>query len=105
MIDDPLAALIAPISAETFFADYYEQKALHAKRDEPDRYAGLLSVDRIDEILAGVDLSADSLEMVRAEPRMQIGDFTHQRRNRRPGRGRSPLSAGCDDHPSASPPD
>lgn len=77
-IDDPLAALIAPIAAETFFADYYERKALHAKRDEPDRYAGLLSVDRIDEILAGVDLSADSLEMARAEPRMQVGDFTHK---------------------------
>ena len=77
-IDDPLSSLIAPTSAETFFAEYYEQKPLHVTRDEPDRYAGLLSVDRIDEILASVDLSADSLEMARAEPRIQVGDFTHK---------------------------
>ena len=77
-IDDPLSSLIGPTTAETFFADHYEQKALHVKRDEPDRYADLLSVDRIDEIIAGVDLSANSLEMARAEPRIEVGDFTHK---------------------------
>lgn len=75
-IADPLSSLIAPTKVETFFAEYYEQKALHVKRDEPDRYADLLSVDRIDDILASVDLSANSLEMARAEPRVRVGDFT-----------------------------
>ncbi len=75
-ISEPLSALIAPTTVDTFFTEYYEQQALHVKRDEPDRYADLLSVDRIDDILASVDLSADSLEMARAEPRVGVSDFT-----------------------------
>jgi len=75
--DDPVSYLIAPTDTGTFFADYYEKKALHVQRIDPGRYEGLLSIDRIDEIIAGVDLNSGSLEMARAEPRIQVGDFTH----------------------------
>ena len=51
---DPIASLIAPFDAETFFREYHEHKALIVHRDDPARYEGLLSIDRIDAIQAKV---------------------------------------------------
>ena len=73
---DPLAFLIGPVTSADFFDNYYEQKALLALRDEPGRFKDLLSLDRIDKLIAGVDLPAGSLDMARSEPRIVRDDYT-----------------------------
>jgi len=73
---DPLSYLIGTISREEFFSDFYEQKALLALRDEPARFNDLLSLDRIDEIIASVDLPAGSLDMARSDPPIRREDYT-----------------------------
>lgn len=75
---DPLASLIAPVDAETFFRDHYEKRALIAHRDEPDRYAGLLSIDRVDALVASLDLRAGALDMARSDPPVRPEDFTFE---------------------------
>lgn len=73
---DPLSYLIGPLGSEEFFQDYYEQKSLLALRDDPDRFKDVLTLDRIDEIIAGVSLEAGSLDMARAEPPIRREDYT-----------------------------
>ncbi len=73
---DALDYLIGSISHDEFFRDYYEQKALLALRDEPERFRDLLSLARIDEIIASVDLQVGSLDMARSEPPIARDDYT-----------------------------
>ncbi|MCW5725454.1 MAG: hypothetical protein KIS81_10940 [Maricaulaceae bacterium] len=73
--EDPLGYLIAPHGAKTFFDKHYERSALIVRRDEPHRYDGLLSLARIDEIIAGIDLSEAHLDMARADPPVRREDF------------------------------
>lgn len=77
-LNDPIASLIAPFDAETFFRDYHERKALIVHRDDPTRYQGLLTIDRIDAIVASRDLRAGSLDMARSEPPVRPEDFTFE---------------------------
>ena len=48
---DTLEQLLQPISPETFFQQYWEQRSLLISRHSPDYYAGLISVKNIDAIL------------------------------------------------------
>lgn len=77
-LNDPIASLIAPFDAETFFRDYHERKALIVHRDDPARYQGLLTIDRIDAIVSSRDLRAGSLDMARSEPPVRPNDFTFE---------------------------
>lgn len=74
-LTDPIRSLIEPVDADTFFRDYHERRALIAHRDEPGRYAGLLSIERIDEIVSSRDLKAGSLDMARSDPPVKQEDF------------------------------
>jgi hypothetical protein len=74
---DPLAYLIGPLSGDEFFRDYHEQKPLLALRDDPDRYKDLLSLDRIDDVIASMDLAAGDLDMARTEPPVRREDYTY----------------------------
>jgi len=73
---DPLAYLIDPVSNDDFFEKHYEQEPLLALRDDPARFSELLSLERIDEIIAGVDLQAGALDMARIEPGISREDYT-----------------------------
>ena len=65
---DPITYLIGADAKKSFFDDTYEKKALVIPRDEPNRYQSLLSIAKIDELLANIDFPGDSLDMARAEP-------------------------------------
>ncbi|MED5547836.1 MAG: cupin domain-containing protein [Pseudomonadota bacterium] len=84
-LNDPIGSLIAPFDAETFFRDYHERKALIVHRDDPARYEGLLTIDRIDAIVASRDLRAGSLDMARSEPPVRPEDFTFETGHIDPG--------------------
>ncbi len=74
-IDDPLPFLIGGTTAADFFDNYFEQKALLCKHGDAARFCSLLSIDRIDELIAGMDLPSGSLDMARAEPRITREEF------------------------------
>ncbi|MEE2525898.1 cupin domain-containing protein [Hyphobacterium sp. HN65] len=73
--DNILDYVIGPSGAEDFFKNYYEQKALIVKRDEPDRYHELLTIARIDQLLASHDFNGDSVDMARADPQISREQF------------------------------
>ncbi len=75
-LSDPLSFLVGPHGCDEFFETYYEKKALLALRDEPSRFSELLSLQRIDEIIASVDLPVGWLDMARSEPRMHRDEYT-----------------------------
>lgn len=58
-----LAELIAPLDADAFLADYYEQQPLVAPGGDPTRFAHLLSAEAIDDFLSGGDVREGMIEL------------------------------------------
>ena len=81
IIKDPLSYLISPISKTEFFKTYHEKEALLSKHNDANRFHGLLSIDRIDEILASTELPPSSLDMVRKEPPIERSYYTFKNGN------------------------
>lgn len=75
---DVFGYMFAPISAEEFFQDYHEKKALICKRGEPGRYLDLLSIERIDELVATLDLQTGQLDMTRADPPVDPSQYSFE---------------------------
>ncbi len=73
----PLAYLIGGMPAEVFFDKYYENRVLHCRHDDGERYRGLLDIDRIDDILANSELPPKALDMARRDPPIQRSYFTY----------------------------
>ncbi len=59
-----LSHLLDPFEVATFKRDYYERRPLVIHREEPDRYADLLTLDDLDQILSLSDLRADFVRVV-----------------------------------------
>ena len=78
---DPLSWLIGSISEREFIESHYEQRALHCGRAEPARFAELLSLDRIDAIIAGSELPSSALSMARGQPPIKRSDYTFKSGN------------------------
>lgn len=74
-IDDPLTYLVGNMDRAKFFAEFFEQKSLIVKHNDPARYTDLLSIARIDEIIAGMQLTSKDLDMARAEPQIRRDQF------------------------------
>lgn len=72
---DPLDYVIGPADRDDFFKTYHESRALIVRRDDPGRYRDLLSIARIDEILASIDLDGAQVDMARAEPPVNRDQF------------------------------
>ena len=73
---DPLSYLIDSVSNEVFFAQHYEQEALICAHNNPNHFAELLSIKRVDEIIASSELPPASLDMARKEPDINRSYFT-----------------------------
>jgi ribosomal protein L16 Arg81 hydroxylase len=54
--DDALAFLAAPVSSAAFLAEHYEKAPLIGLHGEPNRFASLLTLARVDRFLAEADL-------------------------------------------------
>ena len=81
IIKDPLSYLISPVSKTEFFKTYHEKEALLSKHNDANRFHGLLSIDRIDEIIASTELPPSSLDMVRKEPPIERSYYTFKNGN------------------------
>lgn len=74
--EDPLQYLIGDMPAADFFADYHEQTALHCTHGSGLHYAELLTLARIDEIIASTELPPASVQMARSDPPITRSNFT-----------------------------
>jgi ribosomal protein L16 Arg81 hydroxylase len=72
---DVLDYCIGPNGSDDFYKTHFEKKALIVSRNEPDRYRDLLSVAKIDTLLASRDFHADDLDMARANPQISREQF------------------------------
>jgi len=70
-----LEMMIAPLSPEEFFRDYYEKAYFHSKPINP-AVGDLLSIDRIDEIIADSELPGTSISMAKSGESIPAGEFT-----------------------------
>ena len=67
--------LLAPCPMERFVDEVFERAPLIVRREEPDRYAGLLSIADIDRLVAGIEMRGDSLQLVRSKPKIAPRDY------------------------------
>ncbi|HEX8193672.1 MAG TPA: cupin domain-containing protein [Allosphingosinicella sp.] len=58
-----LAFLTAPIAPDAFLADHYEQAPLVGLHGEPERFASLLTLARVDRFLAEADLRGNMVRL------------------------------------------
>tara|TARA_R110002096_G_scaffold115892_2_gene251350 strand:+ start:3113 stop:4300 length:1188 start_codon:yes stop_codon:yes gene_type:complete len=73
---DVIGYLLDPMNADEFFREYHEKKAFVAHRDDPQRYRPLLSIQRIDDLISGMDMHAGSLDMARSDPPISRSDYS-----------------------------
>ncbi|MDE1466932.1 cupin domain-containing protein [Aurantiacibacter sp. D1-12] len=70
-----LELLIAPLSPEEFFSEYYERK-VHHSRLKHGEVADLLSLERIDEIIADTELPATAINMAKSGEGLANSEYT-----------------------------
>lgn len=68
--EDALGFLIAPVTPETFHGRYYEREALINIRDEPERYADLLSLQMLDDFINSADLREGMIDLTSQKNRI-----------------------------------
>jgi bifunctional lysine-specific demethylase and histidyl-hydroxylase NO66 len=68
--DDPLGFLVAPITRDEFFRDYYEQKPLLSARNEPLRYADMLTLEALDAFVDSADLRDGMIDLASQQNRI-----------------------------------
>ncbi|KLI64204.1 cupin domain-containing protein [Aurantiacibacter marinus] len=69
-----LEKLIAPLSADEFFAQYYERSVFRSPVKHPD-IVDLLSLDRIDEIISDSELPATAIGMAKSGQGLESSEF------------------------------
>ncbi|QZH75435.1 MAG: hypothetical protein JY451_02110 [Erythrobacter sp.] len=70
-----LEMLVAPLSPEEFFADYYERKVFRSELKHPQT-AQLLSLDRVDEIISDSELPRAALGMAKSGSPVPPDEYT-----------------------------
>ncbi len=68
--EDALGFLIAPVTPEEFLGRYYEREALINIRDEPERYADLLSLQMLDDFINSADLREGMIDLTSQKNRI-----------------------------------
>ncbi|MBN8290417.1 hypothetical protein JI664_00415 [Rhodobacter sp. NTK016B] len=69
------ATAIAPVTPDTFFAEYFEKKHLVIRRDDPDYYSRVLSLGDIDQVLTQMQIPGDELNLVQKDRTITNDDY------------------------------
>ncbi len=69
------ARAIAPVTPETFFAEYFEKRHLVVRREQADYFRDLLSVADIDHVLTHMQLPVEDMNMVNNGTRIEPDDY------------------------------
>jgi ribosomal protein L16 Arg81 hydroxylase len=68
--------LINPISREAFFESYWEKQTLVVKRNQPDYFKSLLSLDEVDRVLTTLDRRYPDITLKNASREIKSDDYT-----------------------------
>lgn len=71
-----LALVIAPLSEDDFFNDYWEKDPLHIHREDSGHFACLTSIDDIETLLSTQSLSYPSVQLTRSGHTINVSDYT-----------------------------
>ena len=55
--------IMAPVTEEVFFGDYWEQQSLHLSRNDESRFSGLIDTTSIEQVLASGNLEFPRVQM------------------------------------------
>lgn len=69
--EDALGFLIAPVTREEFLANHYERAPLINIRNEPERYADLLTIESLDHFIASADLREGMIDLTNHRNRIE----------------------------------
>jgi ribosomal protein L16 Arg81 hydroxylase len=72
-----LRRLVAPITPETFLAEYYERRPLLVQRKDPSYFDELLTWDEIDRVLTTLHLSHPQINIVDAKRQVRAEDYVY----------------------------
>ncbi len=73
-----LARIVAPISTEVFFDEYFEAQPLLVARNDADHFAGLLSLEHVDRIIATLDLRWPDISLINAARKIEPDEYIRQ---------------------------
>lgn len=68
--------LINPVSEETFFESYWEKQTLVVKRNQPNYFHSLLSLDEVDRVLTTLDRRHPDITLKNANREITSDDYT-----------------------------
>jgi ribosomal protein L16 Arg81 hydroxylase len=68
--------LISPFSKQVFFDEYWEKQPLVAKRNQPNYFCSLLSLDEVDRVLTTLDLRYPNVTLKNADRQITADDYT-----------------------------
>jgi Cupin superfamily protein len=71
-----LARCLDPVSADTFFAEHWEQRPLVVSRDEPGRYDDLISEADVERLVCSTAIRYPALRLVREGGQLDVGAYT-----------------------------
>lgn len=72
----PLEWLIHPVTTEQFFRQYWDTEPLVIRRERPEYYRSLLSLDEIDRVLTTLDLRYPNVVLKNAARDLEAEDYT-----------------------------
>jgi len=68
--------LINPVSKEAFFESYWEKQTLVVKRNQPNYFTSLLSLDEVDRVLTTLDRRYPDITLKNASREIKSDDYT-----------------------------
>ena len=68
--------LISPFSKQVFFEEYWEKQPLVVKRNQPNYFCSLLSLDEVDRVLTTLDLRYPNVTLKNADRKITAADYT-----------------------------
>ena len=84
--DDPVAWILGRESSATFVAEELGRQWVHARSDEPDRFASLLTLADLDEVLGRYGVRHPSIKLVRSDGSVPTSEYLWRDRMVDPGR-------------------
>ena len=78
---DLLRKLIEPLGVNEFLRDYYEKKPLLSPNNKCRNFGDLISLEKLDHLLATSELPPASIDMARSKPPISKANFTFKSGN------------------------
>ena len=72
-----LEAVIDPVSTEAFFSTHFESQRLLVRRNRPDYFEELLTLDDVDRILATAQSTREEVAVVNAANKIKTADYVY----------------------------